>query len=101
MFAENLAALFWLYARPVAAISRILDRGRLWIALVIALAVSMLVHLPQMSPPSLDLVTVQMQPGPDAGQPDQIRQPRRPDTGATIAAAAIRWTGLDPFSVLS
>jgi hypothetical protein len=42
MFGENLAALFLLYARPVAAISRILDRGRLWFAIVAALATSIL-----------------------------------------------------------
>ncbi len=44
MFGENLAALFLLYARPVAAISRILDRGRLWFAIVAALAISAAVH---------------------------------------------------------
>jgi Flp pilus assembly protein TadD len=47
VFGENLAALFMLYARPVAAISRILDRGRLWFAIVAALIVSALVHIPQ------------------------------------------------------
>src|SRR5271168_1142831 len=41
-FGENVAALFLLYARPVAAISRILDRGRLWFAIAAALATSIL-----------------------------------------------------------
>ena len=47
MIGENVAALFMVYARPVAAVSRILDRGRLWFAIVAALAVSMMVHIPQ------------------------------------------------------
>lgn len=42
VFGENLAALFMLYARPVAAIGRILDHGRLWFAIVAALATSIL-----------------------------------------------------------
>jgi tetratricopeptide (TPR) repeat protein len=44
--AESLKALFLLYVKPGAAISRILDRGRLWFAIVAALAVSMLLHAP-------------------------------------------------------
>jgi tetratricopeptide (TPR) repeat protein len=51
MFGENLAALFLLYVRPVAAISRILDRGKLWFAILVALAVSGLVHTPSMFVP--------------------------------------------------
>ena len=41
-FGENVAALFLPYVRPVAAISRILDHGRLWFAIVAALATSFL-----------------------------------------------------------
>jgi len=41
-FGENVAALLLLYVRPVAAISRILDHGRLWFAIVAALATSIL-----------------------------------------------------------
>jgi tetratricopeptide (TPR) repeat protein len=47
LFGENVAALFLLYVRPVAAISRILDHGRMWFAIVAALGVSVLVHLPE------------------------------------------------------
>jgi tetratricopeptide (TPR) repeat protein len=47
LFGENVAALLLLYVRPVAAISRILDHGRLWFAIVAALGVSVLVHLPE------------------------------------------------------
>jgi Flp pilus assembly protein TadD len=42
LFGENVAALFLLYGRPVAAISRILDHGRLWFAIIAALATSIL-----------------------------------------------------------
>src|SRR5580692_6170098 len=41
---ENVAALLLLYIRPVAAISRILDHGRLWFAIVAALGVSVVLH---------------------------------------------------------
>ena len=43
MLGENLAAFVWLYARPLEGFSRILDRGRLWLALVLTLVVSFLV----------------------------------------------------------
>ena len=41
---ENLTAFFLLYIRPIAAISRILDQGRLWFAVVAAVGVSVLLH---------------------------------------------------------
>ena len=44
MLGENLIAFFLLYVRPAAAISRILDRGRLWFAIVAALVVSFAEH---------------------------------------------------------
>ncbi|HTB11793.1 MAG TPA: tetratricopeptide repeat protein [Bryobacteraceae bacterium] len=40
MLRENLTALLLLYVRPVAAISRILDHGRLWFAILAAVLVS-------------------------------------------------------------
>jgi tetratricopeptide (TPR) repeat protein len=43
---ENITALFLLYIRPVAAISRILDRGRLWFAIAAAIGVSVALHVP-------------------------------------------------------
>jgi tetratricopeptide (TPR) repeat protein len=47
MFRDNIAALFLLYVRPIAAVSRILDYGRLWFALAAAAAVCLLLHLPE------------------------------------------------------
>lgn len=43
MVRENVTALLLLYIRPVAAISKILDHGRMWFAIVVALGVSTLV----------------------------------------------------------
>lgn len=44
MLRENVTALLSLYIRPVAAISRILDHGRLWFAVVAAILVSVALH---------------------------------------------------------
>ncbi len=44
MLRDNLAALFLLYTNPVRAFGRILDRGRLWFAVLAALGVSFLLH---------------------------------------------------------
>lgn len=41
---ENFTALLLLYIRPVTAISRILDHGRLWFAILAALLVSIALH---------------------------------------------------------
>jgi tetratricopeptide (TPR) repeat protein len=41
---ENITALLMLYIRPVAAISRILDHGRLWFAIAAAVLVSVVLH---------------------------------------------------------
>jgi tetratricopeptide (TPR) repeat protein len=46
MVRENLTAFFLLYIRPVTAISRILDHGRLWFAIAAAIGVSLLLHIP-------------------------------------------------------
>ncbi len=43
---ENLIAFLLLYVKPVAAISRIIDQGRLWFAVLAALGVSLLLHAP-------------------------------------------------------
>ncbi|HVO97824.1 MAG TPA: tetratricopeptide repeat protein [Bryobacteraceae bacterium] len=42
---ENITALYLLYVRPVAAISRILDRGRMWFAVGAAVLVSMMLRM--------------------------------------------------------
>ena len=44
MLRDHLAALFLLYTNPVRAFGRILDRGRLWFAVLAALGVSFLLH---------------------------------------------------------
>jgi Tfp pilus assembly protein PilF len=44
MVGENIIALLLLYIRPVAAVSRILDQGRLWFAVVVAALVSVVLH---------------------------------------------------------
>jgi tetratricopeptide (TPR) repeat protein len=44
MLRENLTALLLLYIRPVGAISRILDHGRLWFAILAAVGVSLVLH---------------------------------------------------------
>jgi len=48
MLRENLTALFLLYVRPVAGISRILDQGRLWFAILAAVVVSVALHTSDM-----------------------------------------------------
>ncbi len=54
MLRENLTALFQLYARPVVALSRILDRGRLWFAVLAALGVAFLLHIHDVAPQVAD-----------------------------------------------
>ena len=58
--------LFLLYIRPVTAIGRILDRGRLWVAVIAALCVSVLLHwrdFPLRVPPSPLLRFISWWPG--------------------------------------
>ena len=80
MVSENIAALFLLYIKPVSAISRILDRGRLWFAIVAALATSFLVH-------SLQPEYAQL-----AGLP--IPPPPQP----LLEHALSQWIAIDPSS---
>jgi tetratricopeptide (TPR) repeat protein len=102
MFGENLAALFLLYARPVAAIGRILDRGRLWIAIVMALAVSWLVHFAEtrteiVSQPPAG-VAAPNAPVPLVDEDEATVLPPRP----SVTESAIRiWTALDPLSLFA
>lgn len=97
MVGESLAAFFLVYARPVAAIGRILDRGRLLYALGLALAVSVLVHVPEMR-----TVPVQM-PGvaaPAAAADDEAEAPAvaRP-SGFELAVNT--WIGIEPSTYLA
>src|SRR5215468_6619746 len=47
MIGENLASFLLLYVKPVTAISRLLDHGRLWLAIVLAAVVAVLTHVPR------------------------------------------------------
>lgn len=63
---ENLKSLFLLYTKPVQAIGRILDRGRVWFAALAALAVSLLLHardIPLRLSPSSFLRFISWAPG--------------------------------------
>jgi len=80
MVSENIAALFLLYIKPVSAISRILDRGRLWFAIVAALAASFLVH--SLAPQSAQLEGLQAPPIPPP----------------LLERALSQWIAIDPSS---
>src|SRR5262249_1295228 len=86
MFGENLVALLMLYARPVAAISRILDRGRLWFAIVLALVVSALVHAPSMRQEPLVPAPVHRAQPPAAQQPAAQHAPAETPAAQSRAA---------------
>src|SRR5580700_4727718 len=113
LFGENVAALFLLYARPVAAISRILDHGRLWFAIVAALGVSILVHLPQSGMPTPSYrgmygpaVTREAPAAGDAdhnADEDEDREnvPKTSVAVGIIALAALRWIELLPGSFIA
>jgi len=50
MLRDHLTALFRLYVNPPAALSQILDRGRLWFAALLALVVSYVLHYSDLLP---------------------------------------------------
>lgn len=85
MLGENLAALFLLYARPVAAMSKILDRGKLWFAIVAALAVSGLMHMPEMQTASRDQV---LPPGARAAIARMAREARAKEQSTSTQDAS-------------
>lgn len=101
MIRENLTALFMLYFRPVAGISRILDHGRLWFAIVAALAVSFVVHIPaarfaaEVSHPRM--VRVPAPSGEEA--PEEATEPRPQPAGAShiLWDAWASWIGFVSF----
>jgi tetratricopeptide (TPR) repeat protein len=78
---DNITALFLLYVRPVTAISRILDHGRLWFAIFAAIGVSVLLHIPALT--FMDEVSKQTmaQQGKQAAH-----APKAPATKAPAAA---------------
>jgi Tfp pilus assembly protein PilF len=107
---ENITALFLLYVRPVTAISRILDHGRLWFAIVAALAVSLTVHLPGFTAErAADKVIEQTRKRMESGQvkktPAETAPTQQKEAGeepeeaspfpgaGVLTMAALRWTG--------
>jgi len=85
MVSENIAALFLFYIKPVSAISRILDRGRLWFAVVAALATSFLVH--------------SLQPQYAQPQYEQLEGLPLPPTPPPVLERALsQWIAIDPSS---
>lgn len=98
MIGENLAALFLVYARPVAAIGRILDRGRLFFALVIALGVSLMLHIPEIR--HADVIHAPSATAPNTVDGDEPDLPAPPRPSASELAVTI-WTGIDPEAFLA
>ena len=63
---DNIKALFMLYVKPAAAFGRILDRGRLWFAVLAAVAVGFVLHfgdIPLREPSSPLLRFISFAPG--------------------------------------
>jgi Tfp pilus assembly protein PilF/uncharacterized membrane protein len=44
LIGKNISALFLLYVRPVTAVGRILDHGRIWFSAIVSLSVAWLLH---------------------------------------------------------
>jgi cytochrome c-type biogenesis protein CcmH/NrfG len=102
MFGENLAALFLLYVRPVAAISRILDGGKLWFAILAALAVSAAVHYPSLRPASPARVAIE-HPTTGVPAPDDESSGVPGGSAATgfLVEAVFQWTGFMPGAFIA
>jgi tetratricopeptide (TPR) repeat protein len=94
MVRENLTALLLLYIRPVSAISRILDHGRLWFAVFAAIAVSVLLHIPSvtfMAEVNKQTRTQQRSAPADEGTGEEA--PAGPSRPGVLAEAAGSWIG--------
>jgi tetratricopeptide (TPR) repeat protein len=97
--AENIKAFFMLYARPVAAISRILDQGRLWFAIVAAIGVSFLLHIPQTI---LVMELATQSPAMEQPQDGEAVAPAAPVTPQQMAARWIaNWSALSALFALA
>jgi tetratricopeptide (TPR) repeat protein len=103
MVRENVTALLLLYIRPIAAISRILDHGRLWFALFAALGISVLLHLFALTVPPEVNGTARVQPrraqvhaprgAPAAEGDEEAAAPPGPSGPGVLAEAAGSWIG--------
>jgi len=92
---DNFIALFQFYVSPLSAISRILDRGRLWTAVMVAALVSIFAHSchARVETPEDAEQAIQEFAPPGAGVPAA-------ESGITRAlrGAAGDWTGFSPFA---
>ncbi len=97
---ENSKRLFQLYIQPLAALSRLLDEGRLWIALLLAVATTFALHVPSMA-----VVTspVAVAPDPESAPPprsgiDRRAIPEEPLGPGILERSLERFTAYDAFS---
>jgi tetratricopeptide (TPR) repeat protein len=88
MGGDQIVSFFLLYPRPVTAISRILDRGRLWFALAAAIVVALMLHAPDM--------TMRQPPREAAVEAAQVQQPAPPNPADIAQAAALRFISWEP-----
>jgi tetratricopeptide (TPR) repeat protein len=106
MLRENIIAFLLLYIRPVAAISRILDHGRLWFALLAALGVSVAVHIPALilaTEVSMETRAIERRapvrmpraaPAPQQGDDEREEEaPPAPKATRVLRKAALNWIG--------
>ncbi len=115
MFRENATALLLLYVRPITAVSRILDQGRLWFAIAAALVVCFLLHWPeagilssalqpqmQSRTPHAERAAKPVAPAPTDESDDYIPSQVPPAaTQNTALLAILRWIGYLPMSVFA
>jgi tetratricopeptide (TPR) repeat protein len=114
MVRENITALLLLYIRPVAAISRILDQGRLWFAIVVAILVSIALHTSDVGAlamagtraiPTNPLVREQAQKMSKEEPPDKIlkeeNEAERPSPAHFVGDAVARFASYDAWSFFS
>ncbi len=118
MLAKNLVALALLYGKPVTAISRILDRGRVWFAIVIAILVAILLHgadpgalslagtenlarNPAMRESMRRAAAQQNSPLLDKLVREADAEENRSKTARFVSAAANRFISYDPLSVFA
>lgn len=108
MVRENLTALLLLYIRPVTAISRILDHGRLWFAILAAIGVSVLLHIPMlmlMEDVGKQAAAMQRRAAvhapaasPESGEEEKAAAPAGPSGPGILVEAARSWIGYAAFT---
>lgn len=116
MFRENATALLLLYVKPITAVSRILDQGRLWFAIAAALVVCLLLHWPEAGLMATALQPqMHVQPATKQAPPAAAESPTAPEPGDaesspypsqfgsrnTALFAILQWIGFLPGSLLA